>query len=73
MAELKAMMIFKRSDGKNATITVNHADANLDAAQINGAMDTILEQNIFSPDQMDLVSKVEGKLITTETTDFVMV
>ena len=72
MAELKAMMVFKRADGKNASITVANADATIDTAQINGAMDTIVTQNIFAPEQMDLVAKVEGKLITTDTQEFIM-
>ncbi len=73
MAELKALMVFKRADGKNASITVSNADPSIDAAQMNGAMDSILTQNIFAPDQMDLLSKVEGKLITTDVQDFTMV
>ncbi len=72
MAELKAMMVFKRADGRNTTITVPHADAAIDGPLINGAMDTILTQNIFAPEQMDLVSKVEGKLVTTDIQEFTM-
>lgn len=72
MAELKALMVFKRSDGKNSSITVNHADASIDALSINAAMDSILAQNIFAPENNDLIAKLEGKLITTDTQVFEM-
>lgn len=72
MADYKALMVFQKTDGKNARITVSNADSTIDADRMNTAMDTILSENIFAPGEMDLVAKVEGKLITTETADFEM-
>ena len=72
MADIKATMVFARADGKNATISVADADPAVTQAEINTAMDLILTRNIFAPDNLDLVSKVSGKLITTTTQDFEM-
>jgi len=72
MAELKATMVFQRADGKNATISVSDADPAVTAAEINAAMDTILTRNVFAPDNLALVQKVSGKLISTTTQDFEM-
>ncbi|WP_026393496.1 DUF2922 domain-containing protein [Acetobacterium malicum] len=72
MAEIKAAMVFQRTDGKNATISVSDADPAVTAAELNTAMDTILARNVFAPDNMGLVKKVSGKLISTTTQDFEM-
>lgn len=72
MAELKATMVFQRADGKNATISVSDADPAVTEAEINAAMDTILTRNVFAPDNLALVQKVSGKLISTTTQDFEM-
>jgi len=72
MAELKATMVFQRADGKNATISVSDADPAVTTAEINAAMDTILTRNVFAPDNLALVQKVSGKLISTTTQDFEM-
>jgi len=72
MAEIKAAMVFQRTDGKNATISVSDADPAVTAAELNAAMDTILARNVFAPDNMGLVKKVSGKLISTTTQDFEM-
>ncbi|MBC3899295.1 DUF2922 family protein [Acetobacterium malicum] len=65
-------MVFQRTDGKNATISVSDADPAVTAAELNTAMDTILARNVFAPDNMGLVKKVSGKLISTTTQDFEM-
>lgn len=72
MADIKAAMVFQRTDGKNATISVSDADPAVTAAELNTAMDTILARNVFAPDNMGLVKKVSGKLISTTTQDFEM-
>ena len=72
MAEIKAAMVFQRTDGKNATISVSDADPAVTATELNTAMDTILARNVFAPDNMGLVKKVSGKLISTTTQDFEM-
>ncbi|MFV0358088.1 MAG: DUF2922 domain-containing protein [Bacteroides thetaiotaomicron] len=72
MAELKAKLVFTRADGNNTTMTIADADPTLNAPRINAAMDTILSKNVFAPAASDLVSKVSGTLISTETTEFTM-
>ena len=72
MAELKATLVFARADGKNATISVADADPAVTPAEINAAMDLILARNVFVPDNIALVKKVSGKLISTTTQDFEM-
>ncbi|MEO1815055.1 MAG: DUF2922 domain-containing protein [Acetobacterium sp.] len=72
MAEIKAAMVFQRADGKNATISVSDADPAVTQAELNTAMDNILARNVFAPDNVELVKKVSGKLISTTTQDFEM-
>jgi hypothetical protein len=72
MAELKAKLVFARADGSNTTMNIADVDPTLDAAGINGVMDTILAKNIFAPNASDLVAKVSGSVISTETTEFTM-
>lgn len=72
MAEIKATMVFQRADGKNATISVSDADPAVTQTELNTAMDVILAKNVFAPDNIGLVKKVSGKLISTTTQDFEM-
>lgn len=72
MADIKATMVFQRADGKNASISVSDADPAVTQAELNTAMDVILAKNVFAPDNIGLVKKVSGKLISTTTQDFEM-
>lgn len=72
MAEIKATMVFGRADGKNTTLSVADADPAVTAALLNTAMNTVLAKNVFAPDNVSLVKKISGKLISTTTEDFVM-
>ena len=72
MADLKATMVFERADGKQTTMSVGDADPALTADELNAAMDTILTRNVFAPDNVGLIKKISGKLISTTTQDFEM-
>jgi|LGVF01.2.fsa_nt_gb hypothetical protein len=72
MPDIKARMVFQKSDGKNFTLSVSNADPVIDDAAINAAMNAILAKNVFAPDALDLVAKVSGELITTTTNEFIM-
>ena len=53
-------------------MSVGDADPALTAAELNAAMDTILTRNVFAPDNVGLIKKISGKLISTTTQDFEM-
>nr|WP_320026813.1 DUF2922 domain-containing protein [uncultured Acetobacterium sp.] len=72
MADIKATMVFQRADGKNSSISVSDADPAVTQAELNTAMDLILAKNVFAPDNIALVKKVSGKLVSTTTSDFEM-
>lgn len=70
MASYKIVMNFKNSADKN--ITMSFADARPDVTQAEAvaAMDVILSSNVFNPGRMNLVSKVDCKLVETTESDF---
>lgn len=71
MEESKVLqMIFKNSVGKEVTISVDDPKDALTETEIKAAMDTIIEKNIFKKNNYDLVSAVEAKVITKETTEY---
>ena len=72
MADLKATMVFERADGKQTTMSVGDADPALTAAELNAAMDTILTRNVFAPDNVGLIKKISGKLVSPTSQDFEM-
>jgi hypothetical protein len=62
-------MIFKNSAGKNSTISVSDLKADVTRAEVLATMDTILATNIFCPNGLTLVSKVDCKRKDSNTID----
>lgn len=70
MASNKIVMIFKNSAGKNTTMSFADARPDMTQAEALAAMDVILTSDIFRPDGLTLVSKVDCKKVATTETDF---
>ncbi|RBP44178.1 DUF2922 domain-containing protein [Garciella nitratireducens] len=70
MAILKLEMIFKNEEGRTSKLSVEDARSDLTEVEINGIMDEILQQNLFTSSGGDLIKKEKAQLITTEITEF---
>ncbi|MBC3803924.1 DUF2922 family protein [Acetobacterium fimetarium] len=70
MTSYKITMVFKTSDNKNHTMTINDVRPAVTQAEANAAMDAILAADIFRPNGQTLVSKVDCKKQDTTETDF---
>lgn len=57
-------MKFKNKEGKNITIRVPKAKANLTKTQVDGLMDLIIDKNIFYTGLAELSEKVSCELTT---------
>ncbi|MGL4453687.1 MAG: DUF2922 domain-containing protein [Sarcina sp.] len=61
-------MNFKNEEGKQSTITLKNIKESLDAEAVEAAMDSIVNQNIFSSAGGNLVSKVDAEIVETTVT-----
>jgi len=70
MPSYKITMNFKNSADKNTILTIPDARPTVTQAEAIAAMDAILTADIFRPDGLTLVSKVDCKLVETTESDF---
>lgn len=70
MAEFKLAMVFKNAVDKNVSMTIPDVKPTVTQAEAVALMDTILTTGIFTPDNIELVSKVDCKMVETTTSDF---
>lgn len=70
MAEFKLAMVFKNAVDKNVSMTIPDVKPTVTQAEAVALMDTILTAGIFTPDNIELVSKVDCKMVETTTSDF---
>jgi hypothetical protein len=63
-------MNFKNSGDKNTTMTISDARPAVTKAEAVAVMDAILTADIFRPEGLTLVSKVDCKLVETTESDF---
>ena len=70
MASFKIVMSFKNNVDKNVTMTIADAKPTVTQAEAVAAMDAILAADIFRPDNIALVTKVDCKLVETTVSDF---
>jgi uncharacterized protein with ACT and thioredoxin-like domain len=62
-------MVFLNSLNKQVTINLNNPKDTLTAAEVQGAMDTVIAKNIFISGGGDLVAKVSARIIDTSTNE----
>jgi hypothetical protein len=70
MAEFKLAMVFKNAVDKNVSMTIPDVKPTVTQAEAVALMDTILTTGIFTPNNIELVSKVDCKMVETTTSDF---
>lgn len=66
----KLIMSFKASDDKRVSISVDNPRADLNESEIISAMEIILAKDVFAPNGASLVSLLEAKVVTTDTTEY---
>lgn len=62
-------MVFLNQLNKQVTINLSNPKDTLDAATVQGVMDTVIAKNIFTSTGGDLVSKVSARIIDTTTNE----
>lgn len=70
MPSFKIAMNFKNSGDKNTNMTIPDARPTVTQAEAVAAMDAILAADIFRPNGLSLLSKVDCKLVETTESDF---
>ena len=69
----KLVMTFKNEADEKISLTVDDPKNDIKEADIKTVMDLIIAKNIFAPKGCDLVSAIEAKVVTTDTTDYDLV
>ncbi len=60
-------LVFKNAAGKKVTLNIEEPKATVTKAEIDAAMNVIVENNIFATTGGDIVEAVEGRMRTTTT------
>lgn len=69
--EVKLSMVFSTSLGKKVSLYIQDPREDLTEEDIKNAMNLIVEKNVFQNNVgEDLVSAVEAKIVTTDTTEY---
>ena len=66
----KLVMVFGTNKEKNVSLSIDKPKSSLNETQIKSAMETIVAQNIFAPNDEELVRCVEAKIVTTNTNEY---
>jgi hypothetical protein len=60
-------MIFQTAGGRRATLSVLDPRTDLEAGEVEDAMDSIVTKNIFSSSSGDLAAAIEARITTRDT------
>ena len=60
-------LVFKNAAGKKVILKIEEPKSDVTKAQIDAAMQAVVENNIFNTSGGDLVEAVEGRMRTTTT------
>ncbi|MBQ3366444.1 MAG: DUF2922 domain-containing protein [Acidaminococcaceae bacterium] len=63
-------LVFRNAAGKKVSLNIEEPKANVTKAEIDAAMQVVVENNIFNTSGGDIVEAVEGRMRTI-TTDVV--
>ena len=66
----KLVMTFKSEGDNVVNFTIDDPKDNLTEAEVISAMNLIVEKNIFSLGELDLVEAVKAKVVQTNTTEY---
>lgn len=66
----RLIMTFKTDGEKNVSVSVDDPRADITEQDIKDAMDLLLLKDVFAPNGEGFVSKVDAKIVTTDTQEF---
>lgn len=69
----RLIMTFKTELDKKVSLSVDNPREDITEEEISDAMTLILTKDIFQPNGVSLVSMVEAKVVTTDTTEYDLV
>lgn len=69
----KLVMNFKNEDDKKITLSLDDPRTDLTEEEISDCMNLIIAKDVFTPGGMSLVSAIDAKVITTDTTEYDLV
>lgn len=69
----RLIMTFKTELDKKVSLSVDNPREGITEEEISDAMTLILAKDIFQPNGVSLVSMVEAKIVTTDTTEYDLV
>lgn len=69
----KLVMNFKNEDDKNITLSIDDPRSDLTEEEISDCMNLIVSKDVFTPSGMSLISAINAKVITTDTTEYDLV
>ena len=58
-------LVFRNAAGKKVSLKIEEPKANVTKSEIDAAMQTVVDNNIFATTGGDIVEAVEGRLRTT--------
>ena len=73
MEEKKIVMYFKKTNGKNMSITIEDPKDDVTEEQIKTAMDLVVSKDIFVKGDYGIESAVKAQVVTTNTTVYDLV
>lgn len=71
MVTSKLEMIFLNQSGRKSKIVVDSPRTDLTQPEIQAAMQTIIDKNVFNTTGGDLVAINSARIVTTDTTDII--
>lgn len=64
-------LVFRNQEGRSVTISLNEPMESLEADDIEGVMDLIIEKNVFESTGGYLVDKVAARIVAREVTTII--
>lgn len=71
MAVASLRMSFRNEAGRSVSISMDNPRVDLTAAEVENAMDMIINRNIFTTTGGDLVSIVRARIISSTVTELI--
>lgn len=62
-------MIFVNAAGRRSTISVDNVRSDITEAEVQGAMDIIVEKNIFTTSGGDITGIYSARIVSTDITE----
>ncbi|MBO3443480.1 DUF2922 domain-containing protein [Clostridium sp. CCUG 7971] len=66
----RLIMTFKTDGEKNVSVSVDDPRTDITEEDIKDAMDLLLLKDVFAPNGEGFISKVDAKIVTTDTQEF---